>query len=132
MLGTRELKEKYRNYDNKDLIKILRYRRDYTRKAIKAIQELVQERAIDQEELDQILDELNEEAQKNAELEEESLSYWEKLLLVCVPILGFVLYLIFRLKNRRIKYTKKIAQSLTYSLLGTIIFAVILVVFLYK
>ncbi len=132
MLGSRELKEKYKTYENKDLIKILRYRKEYTRKAIYVIQEVVTERAIDQEEIDDILDELNEEAVENAVKEEESLTYWEKLLLVCVPILGFVIYLVFSLKNRKLTYTKKIARSLTYSLLGTIIFAIILIVVLYK
>ena len=61
MIGTRELKEKYDTYSNKELVRILRYRTDYTRKAVAVIQEVVNQREISQEELDQILDELNEE-----------------------------------------------------------------------
>jgi len=132
MLKSRQLKYKYAAFSNKELVKILRYRTDYTQDAVVAVQELLNQRALEQEELDQILDELNEEEQAERALDEESLSYWEKLLLICVPILGFVLYLVFGLKNRRITYTKKIARSLTYSLLGCIIFAVMLVVILYK
>lgn len=132
MIGSRELREKYVTYSNKELVRILRYRTDYTRKAVAVIQEVVNQREISQEELDQILDELNEEQSAKLALAEETLTYWEKLLMVCVPILGFVLYLVFTFRNRKIKYTKKIAKSLTYSLLGTIIFTVLLIVILYK
>lgn len=132
MLGTREMKEKYDAYSNKELVRILRYRTDYTQRAVSVIQELVNQRQINQEELDQILDELNEEQKEMLALADESLSYWEKLLLVCVPILGFALYLAFRFRNHKIKYSKKIGKSLTYSLLGTIIFGILLIVVLYQ
>lgn len=132
MLESRELKEKYGTYSNKDLIRILRYRTDYTQQAVSVIQDVVNQREIAQKELDQILDELNEEQKEHLALAEENLTYWEKLLLVCVPILGFALYLVFTFKNRKIRYTPKIKKSLTYSLLGTIILGVLLIVVWYK
>lgn len=109
---------------------MVRNRTDYTNQAIKAIQEILEERALEPEEIDYILDEIIAEDKVEQALEEESLNYWEKLLLVSIPILGFVLYLIFRLRNKEMKYSKRISKSLSYSLLGTIIFAVFIIVWM--
>ncbi|MEO1213352.1 MAG: hypothetical protein AAFY45_07505 [Bacteroidota bacterium] len=130
MVDTKQLKEKYIDYSNKELIRMVRNRTDYTNQAIKAIQEILEERALEPEEIDYILDEIIAEDKVEQALEEESLNYWEKLLLVSIPILGFVLYLIFRLRNKEMKYSKRISKSLSYSLLGTIIFAVFIIVWM--
>ena len=130
MVDTRQLKDKYKGFSNKELIRIVRNRSDYTDKAIETIQEILEERALEAEEIDLILDEIIAEDKVEQALEEESLNYWEKLMLVSIPVLGFVLYLIFRLRNKEIKYGKRIAKSLTYSLLGTIIFAVFIIVWM--
>ncbi|MEL6253802.1 MAG: hypothetical protein AAFR87_17470 [Bacteroidota bacterium] len=91
MVDTKQLKEKYIDYSNKELIRMVRNRTDYTNQAIKAIQEILEERALEPEEIDYILDEIIAEDKVEQALEEESLNYWEKLLLVSIPILGFVL-----------------------------------------
>ncbi|MDW3651080.1 MAG: hypothetical protein R8P61_28645 [Bacteroidia bacterium] len=130
MVDTKQLKEKYIGFSNKELIRIVRNRTDYTTQAIEAIQEILEERALETEEIDLILDEIIAEDKVEQALEEESLNYWEKLLLVSIPIIGFILYLIFRLRNKEVKYSKRIAKSLTYSLLGTIIFAVFIIVWM--
>ncbi|MEM6801727.1 MAG: hypothetical protein AAF696_10025 [Bacteroidota bacterium] len=124
------LEQKYQTFSDKDLIKILRYRGDYTQEAIGIIEEILRLRAIDSQILDDILDEINKEDKAQKSLQEEYLNYWEKLLMVALPILGFILYVAVNIKEGRISYNRKIRQSLTYSLLGSIILAIFIIVWM--
>ena len=81
-----DLEQKYRTFSDKKLVKILRHRRDYRPEAIRTIEGILRKRAIDSQILDEILDEINQEDKAEQQLLEESLTYWEKLLMLALPI----------------------------------------------
>lgn len=130
LVDLQDLEQKYSSFGDKELVKILRYRKDYTPEAIRTIEEILRKRAIDSQLLDEILDEINQEDQFEQKLQKESLTYWEKLLMLLLPVLGFILYIVFSIKEGRITYNKKIRQSLSYSLLGSIILAIFIIVWM--
>ena len=120
-----KLREKYTSYSDEQLLNILANREDYVEEAIQVIEELVAERDIDQEKIENTLEEIHSINQEREKIQYEPLGMGMKILLLVFPIIGIIGMGMIQLHYHEGGYEQKKADIPKYMFLGFLIWMII-------
>ncbi|MCI4671506.1 MAG: hypothetical protein MRZ79_25410 [Bacteroidia bacterium] len=118
MPEVKDLIEKYQEYPDKKLIEMLRYAKDYIPQAVEAAQQILDERSIGQEEIDEIVEKLEQKEKEQLIEKTKPLSEEEKFLFLFIPIVGLIFLLIATTDAQSKGQEKRISEMWMYSGIG--------------
>ena len=120
-----KLREKYKSFSDEQLLNILANREDYVEEAIQVIEELVAERDIDQEKIENTIEEIRFINQEKEKIQNEPLGNGMKVLLLLFPIIGIIGMGMIQLHYHEGGYEQKKADIPKYMFLGFLLWMII-------
>lgn len=126
MPSVEELTQKYQDYPDRRLVEILRYSKDYISEAVEAAQLVLDQRSIQQGEIDKIVEELADKEHEKRKQSNKPLSRGEKMLFMFVPLAGLIFLLMAMTDAQSKGQSKRISEMFLFSGIGLLLFFILM------